>query len=239
MNSFQVEIMVFFALVGILVGGRLGEVIFYHPHYFLENPQDIFRSWEGGNSFHGGFIGVLLAAYLFCRFHKIPLASTCDLIAISAFPGLVLGRIANFINVELWGTPTTMPWGVVFPSEAAQLCPAVEGLCVRHPSQLYEAGLEGFCLGLLLLILAFRGALRFPGLLTGVFFVGYALARFSVEFFRQAEAQFITLMNPNGYVIQYNDFGITMGQALSLPMVFIGLAIIFLSLNQRFLSHNS
>jgi phosphatidylglycerol:prolipoprotein diacylglycerol transferase len=132
-----------------------------------------------------------------------------------------------------------VPWGVVFPSEAAQLCPGVEGLCARHPSQLYEAGLEGFCLGLLLLILAFRGALRFPGLLTGVFFVGYALARFSVEFFRQAEAQFITLMNPNGYVIQYNDFGITMGQALSLPMVFIGLAIIFLSLNQRFLSHNS
>lgn len=132
----------------------------------------------------------------------------------------MLGRIANFINAELWGRPTDVPWGVIFPGTAAQDCPGVVGLCARHPSQLYQAGLEGAVLLAVMLWLAFRGgALRAPGRITGVFLTGYALARYTVEWFRQADAQFITPDNPLGWVIP----GFTMGQLLSLPMAAVGL----------------
>jgi phosphatidylglycerol---prolipoprotein diacylglyceryl transferase len=136
----------------------------------------------------------------------------------------MLGRLANFVNAELWGRPTTLPWGVIFPGEAAQTCPGIEGLCARHPSQLYQAGLEGLLLAIVLLWLVFRsGALKRPGLVMGVFLVGYGLARFLVEFVRQPDAQFVSPGNPIGWAVQLGNYGLTMGQLLSLPMIALGL----------------
>ena len=144
--------------------------------------------------------------------------------------GLLLGRIANFINAELWGRPTSLPWGVAFPGPAAQDCPGIEGICARHPSQLYEALLEGLILGLVLLVLVYRrGALKRVGYVTGVFFIGYGVSRFIVEFARQADAQFITPDNPLGYVVQLGPAGLSMGQLLSLPMIAFCLLMIALS----------
>jgi phosphatidylglycerol:prolipoprotein diacylglycerol transferase len=152
------------------------------------------------------------------------------MLAVATPFGLMLGRIANFINGELWGRPTDLPWGVIFPGTAAQDCAGVIGLCARHPSQLYQAGLEGLLLALVLLWLVFRGrALRRPGMVTGVFLAGYGLARFTVEFFRQADEQFITADNPLGHVIRLGEAGVTMGQILSLPMLLAGLALILLA----------
>jgi phosphatidylglycerol:prolipoprotein diacylglycerol transferase len=144
----------------------------------------------------------------------------------------LLGRIANFINAELWGRQTTAPWGVIFPGNAAQDCAmAMPGLCARHPSQLYEAALEGLLLGALLLFLIWRkNALKRPGLIAGIFFAGYGAARFFVEFFRQPDAQFISPENPLGLAFQFGGMGLTMGQALSLPMIALGL---FLALRAR------
>jgi len=148
--------------------------------------------------------------------------------AVATPPGLLLGRIANFINAELWGRPTALPWGVAFPSEAAQSCPGVVGICARHPSQLYEAGLEGLVLGSLLLIIVWRrGWLARPGAVAGLFFAGYGAARFAVEFVRQPDAQFVTDGNPLGLAWQVGGYGLTMGQALSLPMIAVGLYLIW------------
>ena len=150
--------------------------------------------------------------------------SAADLMAVATPPALFLGRIANFINAELWGRPTTLPWGVAFPGDAAQLCDGVQGVCARHPSQLYEAALEGLSLGALLLWLAWRkGWLAYPGRVAGVFFAGYGAARFLVEFFRQPDAQFVTDGNPLGLAWQMGGFGLTMGQMLSVPMIAVGL----------------
>ena len=177
-------------------------------------------------SFHGGFLGVVMAAWVFAARNAIPKLSLADILAIAAPMGLFFGRIANFINAELWGRPTDMPWGVIFPGGAAQDCPGVEGLCARHPSQLYEAALEGLILGILLIWLAYRRDwLKTPGRICGLFFAGYGLSRFIVEFFREADAQFMTPDNPVGYVVQLGEFGITMGQALSLPMIAVGLLL--------------
>jgi phosphatidylglycerol:prolipoprotein diacylglycerol transferase len=149
--------------------------------------------------------------------------SMADLLALAVPVGLMLGRIANFINAELWGRPTTMPWGVIFPGEAAQACEGVVGLCARHPSQLYQAALEGLLLAVVLTWLAFqRGWLKRPGALLGVFLLGYGLARFVVEFFRQPDAQFISEGNPIGLAFQIGGYGLTMGQLLSLPMIAAG-----------------
>ncbi len=228
MTPAQVENFLTWAILGIIVGGRLGYVLFYKPGYYLENPGEILVLWRGGMSFHGGFLGVVIAGLLFCRRHRIPMLSAADMVAIAAPPGLMLGRIANFINAELWGRPSDVPWAVIFPGAAAQDCPGVAGLCARHPSQLYEAALEGLLLGVLLLYLAFRrGWLRVPGQITGLFIAGYGLARFIVEFFREPDRQFVTPANPAGHVIGIGDFGLTMGQSLSLPMVLAGLAIIW------------
>lgn len=151
-----------------------------------------------------------------------------DAVAVSVPPGLFLGRVANFINAELWGRPTDLPWGVIFPGERAQFCPGVvEELCARHPSQLYEAGLEGLLLGAVLLWVAWRRDwLKVPGQTMGLFFAGYGLSRFVVEYFRQPDAQFITPDNPLGHVIALGPVGLTMGQLLSLPMLIFGLAVI-------------
>jgi len=219
-------------IVGIIIGGRLGYVLFYEPAYFLENPGDILRVWTGGMAFHGGFLGVLAAGLIFAWKHKISIPKLADLAALCTPPGLLFGRIANFINAELWGRPTDAPWGVIFPGVRAQDCPDVEGLCARHPSQLYEAGLEGLLLGLVLVWLAFtRGWLRTPGAICGLFLAGYGAARFFVEFYRVADTQYITPDNPLGRVVFLGDFGLSMGQVLSTPMIIIG--VIFIVLARR------
>jgi phosphatidylglycerol:prolipoprotein diacylglycerol transferase len=222
-----VEDLVTWVILGVIVGGRLGFVLFYQPGYYLAHPAEIPMIWRGGMSFHGGMLGVTLAGVLFARSRGVPVLSLCDLMALCTPPGLLLGRLANFVNAELWGRPSDLPWAVAFPGAEAQDCPGVEGICARHPSQLYEAGLEGLLLGLLLLVLAFRrGGLKRPGQIMGMFVAGYGAARFFVEFFRQADAQFMTPDNPVGYAIQLGDWGLQQGQLLSLPMILAGLLIL-------------
>lgn len=228
MTPAQIEDLLTWVIIGIIAGGRLGFVLFYQPAYYLANPAQIPMVWQGGMAFHGGFLGVVVAALIFTWRHKIPRLAAADAIALGVPVGLMLGRIANFINAELWGRPTDVPWGVVFPGSAAQDCAGVVGLCARHPSQLYQAGLEGAALLAILLWLAFlRDWLKVPGQITGVFLAGYGAARFVVEYFRQADAQFITPENPLGHVIRLSDgFGLTMGQLLSLPMLAAGIGLI-------------
>jgi phosphatidylglycerol:prolipoprotein diacylglycerol transferase len=222
------------AVIGVIVGGRLGYVLFYQPAAYLADPLAILRIWEGGMAFHGGFLGVVAAAAIVARRHRIPALSLADALALATPPGLFFGRLANFVNAELWGRPTLAPWGVIFPGAAAQDCgPDWPLPCARHPSQLYEAGLEGLLLGALLAALAARGALRRPGLVAGTFFAGYGLARAFVELFRQADAQFITPANPLGHVVRLTDtIGLSMGQVLSLPMIAAGLLCIALALRR-------
>jgi len=227
MQIAQLEDLLTYIVVGVIGGGRLGYVLFYKPADFLAAPLDIFKIWEGGLSFHGGFLGVIAAVYIFSRRNKVPLPDLADIIAVSATPAILLVRIANFINAELWGRQTDLPWGVIFPGQAAQACATATEPCVRHPSQLYEAGLEGLLLGLILMLLAFRfGALKKPWLLSGVFFMGYGMARFLVEFVRQPDAQFVSVGNELGLAFHINGFGLTMGQTLTLPMILIGLAVV-------------
>lgn len=230
MNAEQVGDFVTWAILGIIIGGRLGFVLFYEPAYYLANPADIPKVWQGGMAFHGGFLGVVIAATAFCLKNKISMIAMADLVAHGTPPALALGRIANFVNAELWGRPTDLPWGVIFPGQLAQDCAGVVGACARHPSQLYEAILEGVFLAIALLWVVYRrrGFFR-RGLLVGLFLAGYGAARIFVEYFRQADAQFITDVNPIGYVIQFGTLGLTMGQLLSLPMLLIGLALILLS----------
>ena len=229
MDVEQADTFLTYLILGVILGGRLGYVLFYNADYYYANPVEILRVWDGGMAFHGGFIGVVIAVFAFCKFHGIPLASTADLIAISTPPGLLLGRVANFINAELWGKPTNFSLGVVFPGERAQDCPEIVGPCARHASQLYEAGLEGIILFLIIIIFSLTGALKRPGLILGVFLAGYGLSRYFVEFFRQADPQFITPENPFGYVYSFGDFGLSMGQLLSVPMVLAGLLLISLT----------
>ncbi|WP_432449265.1 prolipoprotein diacylglyceryl transferase [Aliiroseovarius marinus] len=227
MTRTQLDDLATWIIVGIIAGGRLGFVLFYQPEHYLAYPLDIPKVWQGGMSFHGGFLGVIASVWLYTRRHGLPTSQVADLLAIAAPIGIGLVRVTNFINAELWGRPTEAPWGVIFPGDAAQFCPgwdAALGACARHPSQLYEAALEGLLLASVLLYLAFRrGWLKRPGHLTGLFFLGYGLARFTVEFFRQADAQFITQDNPWGHVIRAGELGLTMGQTLTLPMIAIGI----------------
>lgn len=233
MRPEQVEELLTWIVAGVIVGGRLGFVLFYEPAFYLGNPAEIVKVWNGGMSFHGGFLGVVVAGWLYARRTRAQPLRLADALAVAAPAGLLLGRIANFINAELWGRPTTAPWGVIFPGEAAQSCATAAGPCARHPSQLYEAGLEGLVLGLVMLILVRAGALRRPGLCLGVFLAGYGLARFVVEFFRQADAQFVTPANPWGHVLGGPVWGITMGQLLSLPMLLAGLGFALWALRRR------
>ena len=207
-TKLQVDDFILWATIGIIFGGRLGYVIFYNPAFYFQNPSDIFQVWDGGMSFHGGFIGVVLATILFCKTNKINLFAFADQIAIVSPMGLFFGRIANFINGELWGKITDVSWGVVFCNdvilEQFGRCPA--GTEPRHPSQIYEALLEGALLFAILRIAMVRFALhRRPGLLTALFMAGYGVFRFAVEFFRDSESKI------------YEWFSV--GQALSIPMV--------------------
>ncbi|MFP4273968.1 MAG: prolipoprotein diacylglyceryl transferase [Paracoccaceae bacterium] len=227
MRAEQVDDLLTWVILGVILGGRLGYVLFYQPGYYLAHPGEILMVWQGGMAFHGGFLGVVLAGLIWCRRNGVPLLQAGDMMALATPPGLLLGRIANFINGELWGRPTDLPWGVAFPGQAAQACGQAAGeICARHPSQLYEALLEGLLLGAVLLWAVWRrGALRRPGLVMGLFFAGYGLGRFVVEFVRQPDAQFVSEGNPLGLALHLGGYGLTMGQILSLPMIAAGLGL--------------
>lgn len=227
MSPAQIEDLLTWIIIGVILGGRLGFVLFYQPAYYVQNPGEILAVWQGGMAFHGGLLGVILAGLFYTWRHQIAKLSAADIIALGVPPGLLLGRLANFINAELWGRPTDMPWAVVFPTVAAQDCPGIVTPCARHPSQLYEAGLEGLLLGAVLIWLVWaRGALKRPGLVAGTFFAGYGLSRFFVEFFRQPDAQFVSEGNPLGLAWHVGGWGLTMGQILSLPMILLGLWLV-------------
>ena len=227
------ETLLTWIIIGILIGGRIGYILFYRLEYFVDNPIEVFKIWTGGMSFHGAGIGMVLATILFCQKNKFPLASTCDTIAITITPGLFLGRLANFINGELYGRISDVSWAVVFYDGPASYClQPINELCSRHPSQIYEALLEGALLCVVLSVLVYRFKVFWrPWLLSGVLFFGYGLARIFVELFRQSDSQFINPNNPMGYIITFSDWvGLSMGQILSLPMVIVGLSLILFSL---------
>jgi len=197
---------VLWVTLGIILGGRIGYVLFYNLSYFIANPTEIVQLWKGGMSFHGGFLGCVAAVILFARLRGIPVLSLGDITCAAGPIGLFLGRIANFINGELWGRVTDVPWGVVFPGG---------GPLPRHPSQLYEAGLEGIVLFVILNVLVRRGALERPGAITGAFALGYGAMRIFGELFREPDVQL-------GFLWQ----GLTMGMLLSLPLMLFGIALI-------------
>jgi len=190
--------------LGIILGGRIGYVLFYNPARFAEHPLEIVQLWTGGMSFHGGFVGCVLAVVGFARWRKLAILPLGDLTCACGTIGLFLGRLANFINAELWGRPTDVPWAMVFPGG---------GPLPRHPSQLYEATLEGLVLGGVLWLMMRLGALRRPGLVTGSFALGYGLARIACEFFREPDPQLGFLWG-----------GLTMGMLLSVPLMLAGVA---------------
>ena len=227
-----VEDLMTYMILGIILGGRIGYVVFYQPGYYLYNPEDILKVWNGGMSFHGGFLGVVFGALLYGKKKKSNLLSLGDLIAIASPPGLFFGRLANFINGELWGKPTTSSWGIVFPARDAKVCPSSWiGECTRHPSQLYEAFSEGLLLWVVMLIcvLWFKSFKR-RGETMFIFLTGYGLLRAMIEIFREPDAQFISALNPNGYVIFISEtIGLSMGQILCLPMITIGIVSLFLT----------
>nr|WP_083434392.1 prolipoprotein diacylglyceryl transferase [Sphingomonas sp. Y57] len=199
--------LVFYATLGILIGGRLAYVLFYQPDILL-HPLDVLKLWQGGMSFHGGALGVAAGIFYMARRNGLSWLRIHDYVACCAPFGLFFGRIANFVNGELWGRPTDVPWAMIFPG-------APDGL-PRHPSQLYEAGLEGIVLGLVLSFFFWRtNARNQPGKLVGIFLLGYGLSRFVVEFFREPDAQLGTL-----------SWGLTMGQTLTVPMLLGGLYLI-------------
>jgi phosphatidylglycerol---prolipoprotein diacylglyceryl transferase len=194
------------ATLGVVLGGRLGYVLFYNPGYYLGHPLEALYLWHGGMSFHGGALGVMAAIALFTRGRGIPTLAFADIICEAVPIGLFFGRIANFINGELFGRVTEVPWAIVFPAG---------GPLPRHPSQIYEALCEGLLLFLLLFAAERSGARRHPGTISGLFLAGYAVARMSGELFRQPDVQL-------GFLI----FGTTMGQLLSLPLLLAGIALI-------------
>ena len=218
-----------YLILGVILGGRLGYVLFYNFQFYMENPSSILRVWDGGMAFHGGFIGVVIAATIFCFKNKISVMSAADLVAVATPPGLLFGRIANFVNAELWGRPTNMPWGIVFPGNSAQDCPGVIGFCARHPTQLYEAALEGLLLFIILFFLSLRGGLAIKGLMTGLFISLYGIARFIVEFYRMPDPQFFSENNLQGFAYSFGELGVTMGQVLSLPMIAVGGLLVLFS----------
>lgn len=225
MTRLHVESLLTWIILGVILGGRLGFVLFYQFDYYRDHPLDALRVWEGGMSFHGGLLGAAAAGWLFAVKNGVAPSSVSDAMAMSVAPGIFLGRIANFINAELWGHPTTQPWGVLFPGYGS-ICPAAwPHECARHPTQLYEAALEGLVMGTILFLMARRGALRTPWLVTGAFFALYAAARITVEFWRVPDDQFLAV-HPQGHVLTLGDFGLTMGQTLSLPMLVLGLGLI-------------
>jgi len=205
-TSTQVDDFVSWATLGVVLGGRLGYCLFYQPSMYLADPIAILKVWTGGMSFHGGMLGVAIAVVWFCRHLRIPILGFADRLAVCAPIGLGLGRIANFINGELWGRPASpsLPWAMIFPRADA---------VPRHPSQIYQALMEGLILFVIMFLLSRREAIRMRfGTLTGIFLIGYAIARIIGEMFRE----------PDDF-LGFLWFGATMGQLLSIPMLLAGL----------------
>lgn len=201
-----VDDLLVYSALGVILGGRLGYVLFYNSAFYLAHPLDIFQVWQGGMSFHGGFAGTVVAVYFLAKRRGLPVLRLGDVVCAVVPIGLFLGRIANFIKPELWGRPADVPWAMVFPGG---------GPIARHPSQLYEAALEGVALFLILNAAVRLGALRRPGLVTGIFAIGYGVARIICEFFREPDPQLGFLFG-----------GATMGMLLSLPLIAAGVLLI-------------
>ena len=217
-QAIELDDMLLFVAFGVVLGGRIGFVLFYDLARYLERPQDIFAIWQGGMSFHGGLIGATLGLWLFAKRRGYPALSVFDLAAAVVPIGLLLGRIANFINGELWGRPAPdFPYAMVFPNG---------GPLPRHPSQLYEAFAEGLLLFVLVNLLVRFGGFRRPGFVAGVFGMGYAVARIVCEFFREPDPQLGFLF---GTSVDALSGGITMGMLLSLPVFFAGLWLVLRS----------
>ena len=209
-SSLQVDDFLTWATLGVVLGGRLGYVLFYQPAVFIAEPLRILQVWTGGMSFHGGMLGVTIATVWFCRRNAIPLLGFTDRLAVVVPIGLCFGRLANFINGELWGRPApAVPWAMVFPNG---------GPLPRHPSQLYEAGLEGILLFAILAVMIRIGALKRPGLILGSFIAIYAIARIISELFREPDPQLGFLWG-----------GLTMGMLLSVPMIIAGAILIVMA----------
>jgi len=204
---------VIWATLGIILGGRIGYVLFYNLPQFAAHPLEIFELWRGGMSFHGGVIGVIAAIVLFALHRGIPMLSLGDVTTAVTPIGLFLGRIANFVNGELWGRPTDVPWAMIFPGG---------GPIPRHPSQLYEATLEGLVLLIVLGILVQTGALKRPGVVAGSFLVGYAVARVTCEFFREPDVQI-------GFLWR----GLTMGMLLCIPLALAGIGVLAVAFTRQ------
>jgi phosphatidylglycerol---prolipoprotein diacylglyceryl transferase len=215
----QLDDFILWVTVGIILGGRTGYVLFYNLPFFIQNPAEIFELWKGGMSFHGGFMGCVIAVIWFARKNDVPILSLGDITTAVGPIGLFLGRIANFINGELWGRPAdpNLPWAMVFPTG---------GPVPRHPSQLYEAGLEGILLFTILAIMIRMGALKRPGLILGSFIMLYGLARITGECFREPDPQLGFLWG-----------GLTMGMLLSFPMVIIGAIMVWMAWRGKFPKH--
>jgi phosphatidylglycerol:prolipoprotein diacylglycerol transferase len=207
----QLDDFILWVTIGIIVGGRTGYVLFYNFAFFVQHPAEILELWKGGMSFHGGFLGCVAAVILFCRRNNLPILSLGDITTGVGPIGLFLGRLANFINSELWGRPadSSVPWAMVFPNG---------GPLPRHPSQLYEAGLEGILLFTVLAVMIRMGALKRPGLILGSFIAIYAIARIVSEFFREPDPQLGFLWG-----------GLTMGMLLSVPMIIAGAILIVMA----------
>ena len=212
-NLVDFDDFVIWVTLGIILGGRAGYVLFYNLSHFAAHPLEILELWNGGMSFHGGVLGCIVATVLFALRRNVPMLSLGDVTTAVAPIGLFLGRIANFINGELWGRPTDVPWAMVFPHG---------GPIPRHPSQLYEATLEGLVLLVVLGLLVRMGALKRPGVVTGVFFLGYGLARIVCELFREPDAQLGFLWG-----------GLTMGMLLCIPLILAGIAVLGFALTRQ------
>jgi phosphatidylglycerol:prolipoprotein diacylglycerol transferase len=217
----QFDDFIIWITLGIILGGRVGYVLFYNLPQFAAHPIQILELWNGGMSFHGGVLGCVVATVLFALRRGLPMLSLGDLATAVCPIGLFLGRIANFINGELWGRPTDVPWAIIFPNG---------GPIPRHPSQLYEAALEGLVLLILLGLLVRLGALKRPGFVTGAFFLGYGIARTFCEFFREPDIQLEAFTRSTG--------GLTMGMLLCIPLIVAGIGLLALALSRQPLVKN-
>lgn len=214
MNTEQLDDLLFYGVLGVIVGGRLGQVLFYEPAHYLANPLEILAVWKGGMSFHGGFLGVLVAMSLWARKTRLPWLAVTDFIAPLVPLGLAAGRVGNFINGELWGriTDASLPWAMIFPQSGS--------FEPRHPSQLYHVALEGLALFALLWLLTTKP--RPTGFASGVFLIGYGAFRFITEFFREPD-----------HGIFGQSYLVSMGQWLSLPMIVAGIALIVFACRKK------
>jgi phosphatidylglycerol---prolipoprotein diacylglyceryl transferase len=203
-SSERTDDLLLFITLGVILGGRFGSVVFYEPGYYMQHPGEILQVWKGGMAFHGALLGCGAAMYVFSRFYKVSFLSTMDLVAATVPLGLMFGRIANFINGELWGRPSNVPWSMAFPGAGPE---------TRHPSQLYEAASEGLLLFLLLRVMTHKKlGLKSPGLVTGLFLAGYAIARSTCEMFREPDP-----------LHKFTTAFTTPGMIYSIPMLLLGL----------------